>query len=247
MNSLNQSPVAAERVSMHELENGFAAKFPFEIKDDFRGNFPSATWNSSSKQWEVGPRSGKRLAQWIETVKVNFSETIDEYESRLLSEKELNSLLAKLTAVNKDIDSKTMTLKDVETSRREIESASNLLASRQDALTKLKEKIDIENKLQKAEMDMIKNQISNIINVENLKFYAKEMSYHIGLLGKPNKEAFHNAQEEIQIAQKRLRTAGLKIEAIERLSEANKNRPDRDHPKYITEKMWYQLSEYRAN
>lgn len=246
--TINQCAAVSARVTMLELDKGFAAKFPFELKDDFRSSFPSAKWNPRQKQWEVGPRSGKRLAQWIDTVKTNYSdESVDEYESHLLTEKELNALLTKLNELNNEIEAKTQKLKGIVDLRQEIEIAKNLISSRQQELDNLKSTIDVENRQIQAEKDRIHDQLLQVVDIVKLKACAKAMAYHISLLGKPNKEAYYEAQEQITLAQDRLRAVGLKLEAIDRLASANKNRPDRDHPKFITDKMWYELSECKVN
>lgn len=56
-------------INISKIENGFAIKFPFDLKDNFRSNFKSAKWNAAEKQWEVGSRSGKKLDISIEEAK----------------------------------------------------------------------------------------------------------------------------------------------------------------------------------
>ncbi|MBS3964247.1 MAG: hypothetical protein KGZ80_07095 [Methylomonas sp.] len=242
-----ETGLVEERVAMIKLEKGFAAKFPFELKDDFRLNFPSAQWNPKQKQWEVGPRTGKRLEQWVNVVKSNYSESVEEYESRLLSENELNKLLDKLKTLNKEIDAKTRLLKEVPESRREIEQALCLLEGRKQALANLHEEMNIQAESVKSEMNRIKEQLAPVVDIDQMKECAKKMGYSMGLHGQHHKDAFNDARAHIKEAQNRLRSAGLKLEAIDRLVDANKNRPDRDHPKYISEKMWFQLSECNAS
>jgi hypothetical protein len=44
-------------IEIIKLENGWAVKFPYDLKDDFRRLFKSAKWNSEQKRWELGKNS----------------------------------------------------------------------------------------------------------------------------------------------------------------------------------------------
>lgn len=59
---------------IEQADGRLAVKFPFGLKDNFKGTFPSARWDSDARLWSVGKRVRKRLDAWADENRDDASE-----------------------------------------------------------------------------------------------------------------------------------------------------------------------------
>lgn len=216
---------------------GYSVKFPFELKDAFRVAFPSAKWDPEQRHWTVGPRSKNRLDTWVEEARAAADAVIAhkkaQSEADFVKEElaRVRGLLAAEEQRNREIESVIATIKrsrellEMDMSALEIARSKRLAGER--ALSQEKAEID----------DLLKK----IINIEEVRAAAKVMAFNMIPASRSKKALFEDAREKIKHARNQLREAGYSLVAISELAQANVNRPDRDHPKFLTERDWYSL------
>jgi hypothetical protein len=225
-------------ITIEKTESGFSVKFPFELKDSFRELFPSAKWDSFGKKWTVGPRSGKRLEAW-KAESEQTAETViaaNEAKSELeLTENEIASLKLTLSSLSKSTS-------EIQAMRLQAQESKALLDSLKTAvneaeITKQNEQARLEQEKQEA-LQMI----GKIIDLPACRNAAATMARNMVPADRTKKALFNDAQETISKAYRQLKEVGLRVEAISFLHYANVNRPDRDHPRFVLDKHWYQVS-----
>jgi DNA repair exonuclease SbcCD ATPase subunit len=220
------------------LENGFAVQFPFELKDNFRNTFKTAKWNPLHKRWEVGPRSGKRLQQWIDAVQETAKcvEEAKEIEAEMdLADEELERIKRELSQISKSRQEITESFKKVQQSKE-------LLADKKEELAQAKQDLAAEKSALEKEKIELKNFLSSIFNLSAAHQAERDIGRSIKGVGSINRNKFDEAQAAIQDARTKLKNKGFKLEALDYLWHANFNRPDRDHPDFMNKNAWFNLT-----
>jgi DNA repair exonuclease SbcCD ATPase subunit len=233
-----QENIMTTAIHIEKTENGFAVKFPFELKDSFRELFPSAKWDSYKKVWTVGPRSGKRLETWKAETEQAAESIIAENEAKSeldLTTNEIASLKQKLAELAKSTA-------EIQALRTQAQEAKALLES-------MKAEVNQAETLKQNEAQQLEHEkqealqlISKIIDLSACRNAASTMARNMVPSDRTKKAAFNDAQETVIKAFQQLKEAGLRVEAISFLADANVNRPDRDHPRFVLDKHWYQLT-----
>jgi hypothetical protein len=231
-------------ITISKTESGFAIKFPFDLKDNFRENFKSAKWNASAKQWEVGSRSGKKLEQWAQTAQASLpsAEQEAEFEERAMLEKELEALNEAVLRIANELARKTRELKDVETLKAEIAESKALLNSKTEALAKAEKAVEDAKLEAEIEADKIYSALNEVISIEEAKRLGAAMSRVHKNVDRVSKEKFEDARSKVKEMRDALKLAGLRCYAIDFIASANVNRADRDNPAFLTEKDWLNVS-----
>ena len=143
-------------IKIEKTETGFSIRFPYELKDQFRDTFPSAKWNPHTKAWTVGPRSGRRLEQWVEAVqKSGVVDDIETRDERDLAEKELGKLQEELTRIRDAISDQHKRKESAEEIREAMESTKAVLQKHQRMLAEAKQEADAAT----AEMTAARNDV----------------------------------------------------------------------------------------
>lgn len=233
-------------ITISKIENGFAIKFPFELKDNFRSNFKSAKWNASAKKWEVGSRSGKKLEEWAQTAQASLptAEQEAEFEERAMLEKELEALNEAALRIANELARKTRELKDVEILKAEIAESKALLDSKTEALATAEKAVEDAKLEAEIEADKIYSALNEVISIEEAKRLGAAMSRVHKNVDRVSKEKFEDARIEVREMRDLLRLAGLRCYAIDFIASSNFNRSDRDNPDFLSEKDWLNVKEY---
>lgn len=216
-----------------QTSEGFKVFFPFELKDTFKKTFKTAKWNPSEKCWEVGPKSGKKLDQWIELAQpaVDDISSVDEAE---LSEAELIELQAQITEV------RAQTAK-VKAAVSTLAAAVDLLREAQADLKKAQAELDAAKQEQTAQMRLAKETLGAIIDI-NAVCLAHTTMMRCGRVGSAAREKWDNAQAVLKVAREQLKTAGFVSQGIDTLYYLNFNRADRDKPQDVWLDDIYKIS-----
>lgn len=231
--------MSANSIEITELASGtgYAVKFPFALKDAFRAAFPSAKWDAGYRHWQVGPRSKKRLDTWVAEARAAADAVVAheqaQSESDLIGEElaRVRGLLATEERRNREIEGLLVAI------ARSREMLENNRAALEEARAK---RITGERSLshQRAELNDLLN---SIVNMDEVRSCAQKMSINMIPADRSRKALFEDARAKIKHAREQLREAGYSLVAITKLARANVNRPDRDHPKFLTEGDWYSL------
>lgn len=76
---------------------GFSVTVPFPLKNAFKSVFKTAKWNRLNKEWEVGPRSLKKLQKFASELQISdVSETLEISDQIFESEKDLEEIREKI-------------------------------------------------------------------------------------------------------------------------------------------------------
>lgn len=222
-------------IEIIKLENGWAVKFPFDLKDNFRESFKSAKWNRELKQWEVGRNSKTRLEQWANIHNEEADLLIEmksEQEKHPFSKFEIQEMIKESQKNKRDLEEEVEILKK---KNFNLDRSKSLLDEIESSIKLMKEEIkkETEEKLrlieeQKKRMDGIID-IRKIRNAQELMNKIREMDYKF----KEEKVQYWNAQKVIEEQMEKLDQLGLYSLGLEKLASMNFRRPDRDIPSSV--------------
>ena len=214
-------------VTVTPIAGGFAIRPPYALKDQFREAFPSAKWNPAEKRWEVGPRSGKRLEQWVEVMRplMDADAAAERAEFDTVELERLREYAERL--------------------RREIEAARGDAAHAAEVAAALKHERERVDAL-KAELSAAKQEAANLaaqvkealdgaIDMSAVREAHREMCRWYGCVGADAHEHWDAAQGVIRAAEAALEGLGIASKGISKLARLNLNRPDRDRPNLVFE------------
>lgn len=216
-----------------KVDGGFAIRFPYPLKDAFRAAFPSARWNAREKQWEVGPRSGKRLEQWVAEAQA-AAEQIEAQQELDLAIEELDRVrweIAKVAGQSRELEAlraETAAARAaLHVSRIELEAAGQVRRETEAALNR--------------ERDQIARLLSSAIDLAAVRDACRVMAANMVPSDRTRKARFEEAREIVKTQRDVLAKSGIACAAINALAGANVNRPDRDHPRDIPDGAWYRI------
>lgn len=208
------------------LSTGFAISFPFSWKNKFREAFPSAKWNAAQKQWEVGPRSGKRLEQWAEVMRplIAADAAAEQAEFDAVELERLHEYAARLR-------------REIEAARSDAAHAAEVAAALQrerECVEALKADLADARQEAAALSAQVKEALDGAIDMSAVEAAHREMCRWYGCVGRDAREHWGAAQAVIEKAQADLARLGIASRGISRLARMNLNRPDRDVPKLVS-------------
>lgn len=222
------------------IPTGFAIQFPFALKDAFRTTFPNAKWNATAKQWEVGPRSGKRLEQWVEA-STSAAQAVEELDQQLLHANELEQLRNELSKIERETREAIAQREQVIASRNTIANVAAEIEAAKDKLNEARRALIDAKASEAAEKGRINALLEGVIDMAAIRHDAGTMARNMIPSNRQAKEKFESARMSIREQRDLLVEAGWRCSAIEKLATANVNRPDRDHPKHVLDEDWYSL------
>jgi len=218
-----------KQIEIIDIYRGAAVKFPFELKSQFRKAFPSAKWNATEKQWEVGSRSIKRLQQWID--EVNASGIVDEIANRDeadMSQRDLEELRGAIASIESEIEQRKSESSELEDTRAQIEKARAELEVKREELAENKSQRDEVAAAVEAERRDVHAIVSDVVDVEEIEDARREMRKTMKIAKAWASAKYDEAEKRLRDIRDRLEAAGIACAAIDRALSANRNRPDRD-------------------
>lgn len=225
-----------------ESENIYSVAVPYELKDSFKSVFKSAKWNSLVKEWEIGPRSKKRLENWIETVNQSEAlQVVEEHDDIEMSEKEIEQLQNTLSEVQKKIESKLAELASAKDTAEKLENTKKVLSEKRGELEKIREEVAAENAKIEKQKNEIRGKVEAIIDMGLVIKCKNIMSRSMYPADRNAKARFEEARYSLRAEREKLNKAGLDSAALARLCTANVNRPDRDHPDFVNDDDLYSI------
>lgn len=243
----------ANGISIRKAADGtFEVRFPYEMLDQFKPNFPSAKWNRYDKVWIVGPRGGKRLQAWFELVKEE-AEAIQKGNQALeeadLTKEEKLEIKAALTEKLKSIDAMIKEIAEKEEDKmsvleeklEQLEGVLSELKADEEKLNRAAEKKrEMEEKISstKKEIDAF---LDRILDRKEIEAAIEEMDANHRKVGSVARDKFLEAKEVIGKYRDLLAEAGYRLEALDYLYYAKFNRPDRDSVHNMPKDAWYNL------
>ncbi|MEO9575244.1 MAG: hypothetical protein ABJ360_21640 [Roseobacter sp.] len=220
----------ARSIQVTRTSNGAKIKFPFDLKDNFRAAFKSAKWDPVQKVWKVGPRSIKRLEQWVKAVQ-DAADEIATHDEREFAMRDLEALAREVSEIREWRAAQIQFAAELKETLILIEAARVELAEMKAAY---KEE-------QAAVADMraqIEEAVSDHCDLEKMKA-ARTMMAVVMLLRKAKATEEYNESKSIVLAEyERAKAAGFYSDAIELALSANKNRLDRDRQDLLREIIW---------
>lgn len=235
----------AFEIIISKVEDGFEAQFPFELKDAFRKLFPSAKWISDKKAWKVGPRTGKRLEQWKESVDASgFLMKLTELEEKEFTQADTQRLQQQLEDLAEELEAARGKKKSLETLKEAMGRALNLVEAKK---TELKALGDDNARLEKetqAQMVTVETTLRTAVDMDKVLTAKAKMARVAGKVGGRAKEEFVEAQAVISKELAQLKAHGFLSVGLCMLVGANFNRPDRDHPNFATMEKILELRPY---
>lgn len=219
-------------------KSGFAIKQPYSLKTLFKTCFPSARWNPDEQQWEVGPRTGERLAQWAELAEP-LIDVIRLNEEAEFNENELNGIRLSLLHMTKNMEAKGVLLTKVIESRQALEREKQ-------ALEAAKIVVIAQDEALQTEKLNINGLINGIIDRPTIDRAMKIMAANHAPGDRVKKAKFEEARAIVKGQRDRLAAAGWRCVALSEIASANVNRPDRDDIRNISTMGWLKISKIEA-
>ncbi|MET1256970.1 hypothetical protein [Aliikangiella maris] len=207
---------------VEKIENGYAAYFPFDLKDSFKSVFKSAKWNRYSKRWEVGPRSKKRLDQWMDEAK-ELAKDIEVTEALEMTETELFNLRSELEKIKRSLAIE----KGIQ---NKLSESIWVLSEAKNELDLLSKKLNDEKVITLQKQAQAKELLEKACRIENILDAQRNMARLIHNVGRVAREQYDEQLEIIKKTKENLASIGLKSKGIDVLYDMNFNRPDRDKP-----------------
>lgn len=226
-------------MEIRKIETGFAIKFPFALKDAFRATFPSAKWDALTKEWTVGPRSGKRLEAWAAEAQQAAADIAAREEAELAQ--------AELTQIRADIEAARQQARTAAEYRAELQATRAALEAAQAELAQANAQAAAAKAETRKEQDQIVALLKTHIDLPSITAAKKEMEQNMAPGDRVKKQRFEEAREVIKAERDKLAAAGLRLQALSELASANINRPDRDHPSNIRPRAWFEVSRINNN
>ena len=213
---------------------GFAIKFPFALKDNFRATFPSAKWDSHAKQWSVGPRSLARLEAWTAGMS-EAAVAVAAREELAFNEQELARLKDEAARFLKQAG-------DAEESAQKAKAVKELMLAASQELAAAQAANEEAQQAAKNEQAEVVEILEGILDMDAIRSALKVMAANHTPMVRARKEAFLEAQQEVVNQSWALREAGWECAAIKKMVGANVNRPDRDAMSNIRESDWFNIT-----
>lgn len=206
-------------IEIIELEKGFAVKFPFELKDNFKEVFPSSKWNRYERQWEVGPRSGKRLEQWVAAAQV-AAEEIETAQAAELNQQELIKLQAEIEKIRVEV---------ARTRKASLAiNAVELLERAKEEVKIAKAELEKEKRILLEETARAEEIMKGVCDLDGIYDAMRVIEVNHSQVGAGPRNKFRDAQAFLEQEQERLRKIGYISAGIYDYCALNFNRPDRD-------------------
>lgn len=222
-------------IKIEKTAAGFSAKFPFELKEQFRTAFPSAKWDSVSRCWRVGPRSGKRLEQWVAAVEASgVIAELDQRDEQILAQEELATLQDQLSEIEAGIRAERTRKASFEATKAAMQEALQQLQKARHELVDVKNQADIAASEAATARNDATEMLKQHIDLDAVISAHARMNRVAGKVGRQAKDEFTDAQQSIKRERDKLLAAGLISYGLNALVFANFNRPDRDNPRDVT-------------
>ena len=209
-----------EAIRVKEIASGYACYFPIELKESFKSTFKSAKWDSVERCWKVGPRSKKRLDQWVELA-LPAAQELAEVDVAELTEHEIAEVTRELTELRVQIVR-------AEEKRVSYERTIVALVAAKDELAKAKARLEASKREAFEKGQEARQLLANVCDLNVIAEAQHVMQSHQGKSTTQSREAFKEAQRTIRRESERLLEAGFISQGLLRLTDASFNRPDRD-------------------
>lgn len=226
-------------ITVRKTEKGFSVKLPFELKDSFRNTFKTAKWDKFNKTWNIGPRSGKRLDEWVQLAeetakKLADSDALNDEVS--LTEDDLDRVKSELSSIEMQIANSERQLNEISEIKAQIAQTIELIEQKKPDLDKTKAKLDAEIEKVETEKEKVKNFLRSVINLDAVLRAKAEMSkYRHNGNDRRKRELYRKAQGLIENENNRLvMETKMASKGLDMLAEMNVNRPDRDDPDLVS-------------
>lgn len=240
-----EAEMKAVEIIISEVDGGFEAQFPFELKDTFRGLFPSAKWVADKKVWKVGPRSGKRLAQWKESVDTSgFLQKMAELEEKDLTQADTQRLQQQLEDLAEALEAARGRKKSLETLKEAMLHSLALVEAKKAELKALAEDNARLEKETQAQMASVETTLRAAVDLDKVLAAKAKMARVARKVGQQAKDEFSDGQAVVARELAQLKAHGFLSVGLCMLVGANFNRPDRDHPNFATMEKIFELRPY---
>jgi hypothetical protein len=219
------------QISISKTDRGAAIRFPFELKDAFRASFKTAKWNARDKKWEVGPRSVKRLEQWVAEVEASgVIEDLTARDERDFLGEELDELRRKIESVKLEIRAAERSRDDADADaarERAVETRAKLdeMKSALGAAAAARDEAIAAAAAARADVWSIVSRHADIDEIESLR---RGMLYDWREPKAVNSLRFRERQDRLREIRDELIEVGIKSRALGLAASANFNRRDRD-------------------
>lgn len=213
-------------ITVEPAGNRFIVRFPFELKDSFKGVFKTAKWDGTAKAWLVTAEAEKRLEQWIDAVSPLISDLEEEAQAEL-NEKELKMLEYNILNLRSELAKQKEDIRSL--------SASNaLIIEAKDELSALQKQREVQRVAFEREIAESKLALDRVCDVDRIIACFQVMKSTHNAKTSAKRDKFKEAAAVIYQQHCKLLEAGFRCAAMVSLSEMNPNRPDRDVPQDIS-------------
>jgi hypothetical protein len=214
---------------------------PYALKNDFRQNFPLATWHSETKQWSVALEYSQKLNQWREAAANGDIQEAEAYSLKmtqtdiLRTQKAIELAKAKLNARQDD-------KAEAQEMKLTLAHSVKLLRKHKDEIAALAAEIDFERREKEEKEQEIKEALAPLINLAECHAAALTMArYDSATCTATEIKEWHDAKDSIIRNRNILRNAKLSFESLDYLSNLRHGQSTHSMPPAA----WYTLTRYQ--
>jgi hypothetical protein len=218
----------------------------FFLKEDLKSQF-DAIWSASDRCWKVSKANAVAAQKFIDDSAAIVAERRAKEAEEKAIQADLNRRISEALSKVNEVKSKLESFKRDRINADELQalifSSSQIISSVQPLFEIAAEKLKADKEALEKKRQDIEARIAEVIDLPAARKAAQNMIWaaRSGRMSKPEQAEWDEAQAMLHKQLGALHAAGFGVRAIALLDAANRNRLDRDNPKYITEKDWLTL------
>jgi len=156
-----------------EMKDGyhFFVKVPFDFKDEFKDEFPTAKWNPRLLTWLVESDAEDKLNEFSELLNSKLKQLEDEkkkIEKQGILQSSIDSIDKKIEIANELIESKRVSIEA-------LEKLNDTLSDKKSSLENLEKKLSEKRNKESQIIDNIVEKLSSVININTINSAQKDM------------------------------------------------------------------------
>lgn len=220
-------------IAFEPNEKGYSVKVPFELKDAFKAVFKTAKKDEESTEWrwQVGPRSLKKLEQFIadteaEVAAIAAQKQAQEEQDSI--EYDIAKLRVELQKIQTETAAKLAELKEAKELQNQLEQAKAALQVSTEGLDSVAKELATEKEKIAVHKNDLKELLKSVIDIDRVFALKRILESNHDPKNRDKKERFKNAQNELKQMINALEKVNLTSLGINQLYYANVNRPDQN-------------------
>lgn len=212
------------KISKNSSADQIFVSFPFALKDSFKSTFKTAKWDGVRKTWNIknSAVSAKKLDAWIAEVDASgVIADLNAVDEEAIDQKTIANIQADLIEIRAE-------LKKTSASAEQRQKTIDLLSFLRQDLKSEQTKRDAAQTQAKEQKAQIQEYLGVLVDLGQMRQAYTTMFRTHNKVGSDAHKDFNAAQSTLVEFYNILNKYGLHSETLDKITDANFNRPDRD-------------------